>query len=415
MTQNVAPGLAGSIDAPSRLELFWEKNKRLVNGGLIAAVIAIGAHYAWKYKVDRDRSEAWAALAVAANLDEGYAKPSEMWDTFKELIPQNPGYVGGYYYTAQTSLVAGFAEQVKAADDAKLRTLASGDDGRAPLALWALSNRAIARGEFDSAISSLAELQKRFPEHFLCKESSFPVQWRPEIKPAEEPKPDARRKKPELEPARPGSLVAMRVQQVEAERGFRSSHPEYYSAPEADSAETIIFEFEGAGVVKFKLFSTRTPKHAERLLALAREGWWVGQRVHLVERAPSSQSFNDSAPSHFVFGWPSTKEAENSKWKEEDLKPENIIEVEDSAVSLFPGMVSVELAKDSKSQVERIVINAEDEAAAADGNRVVVGRVTEGLEIVREIVSGEFADDASAKSGRGRPQNGYKITAVRVE
>lgn len=421
MTQNVAPGIAGTIDAPSRLELFWERNKGLVYAGLIAAVLAMGVYYGWKYKADRDRSEAWTALAVAAKLDEGYAKPNKSWDsTFKGMIAQNQQFAAYYYFQAKASLVSDLIDQVKGSDDAKLKTLADGSDARAPLALWTIANRALAAADFDAASSRLSDLQKRFPDHFLCKESSYPVQWRPEIKAPEEEKPatTTKPKKAEYEPAKAGSLVAMKIEQVAAEREFRAAHPEFYTAPEPDSAETLVFEFEGAGVVKIKLFKTRAPKHAERLLALAREGggFWLGQRVHRVERSVDAASASASSPSHFAFGLASTKEDDRTKWKEDaEIDAANLVEAEDSGVSHFPGMVSVEAGKDGKSQVERIVINLDDEAASADGNRVVIGKVVEGMDTVREIVSAEFADDAAAKSGRGRPLDGFKITAVRVE
>jgi len=419
MSQNVVPDMAGQIDAPSRLELFWENNKRVVYMGLVAAAAALGINYAWQYKEARNRSEAWSALAVAAKLDEGYSQPGSLWAMIQESIKQNPQFVGWYYGAAQSELVADLTEDVKGADETALKTLVAGSDGRAPLALWVLANQSAAKSDFETAVARLEELKQRFPKHFLCVDSGFPVQWRPEVKepepePTDPPTPKPK-KKADLEPVRSGSLVGLKLQQIAEERAFRLAHPEYYAAPEPDSSETVVFDLENGGTIKVKFFSSRAPKHVARLLELAKESWWLGQRVHQVERAPSGQADTSNAPNHFVLGWPSTKDDDRAKWKEEDVAAANLLDWEQSGVSHFAGMVSVEAAKDGKSQVERLVFNAEDEGAIADGTRMVIGRVVAGLEVVREIVSSEFADDAGAKSGRGRPLEGYKVTAVRIE
>ena len=424
MSQTTPPGLEGHIDAPSRLELFWENNKRVIYFGLVAVALAIGIKEFWGYREKRARAETWSKFAVTTALDRGYAKPNPMWDDLLPLIASNSQ--SGFQYLSQLYLPAVFGglasdlpKQLASADEAELKRLAAGADERAPLATWVLANRAYYANDFDTAITGLRDLKQRFPTHFLCQDSPYPVQWRGEVKPPEEeekdPKDPKKPPKPELKPFVGGNLVDAKIAQAEAEKKFRADHSEYYVAPEPDSAETIVFEIAQAGTIKVKLFSSRAPEIAAALLQRAQDGWWVDQHVHQVERKSPGFSDPSRSPSHFEFGWPSSKGEDRSTWKVEDLADESLLPWQDTGVSLFPGMVSLPAGRDSKAQIERLIFNADDEAQSADGTRVVIGRVVEGMEVVRQIVDAEFADDTAAQSGRGRPLEAFKITAVRVE
>lgn len=424
MSQNTPPGMEGQLQGPSRLELFWENTKKVVYAGVAAAAVAITIHYAWQYKIRRDRSEAWTQLATKSGLEKGYGSPASNWSFLEPMIRRDPKtgvqWLTSYFMGADAALVGSLREQIEASDEAGLKALASGADARAPLALWALGHRAYAKSDFDGATAHFDDLKRRFPEHFLCKETAYPVQWRDEVPKPKEKAEDKDKSKPEpatLQPAKAGSEVGRVLEQIAAEKKFRAEHSEFFVAPEPDSPETLVFEIENAGTIKVKLYASRAPKHAARLLELARAdgGWWVGQRVHQIEREGSTPSFNGVHPSHFTIGWPSTKEEDRTKWKQEDPQEANKLDWEDSGVSTFPGMLSVESAGSGKSQVERLVFNADDEARQADGTRVVVGRVVEGLDVIRRIVDSEFADDAGAQSGRGRPQESFKVKSIRVE
>lgn len=423
MSQTTPPALEGHIDAPSRLELFWENNKRVIYFGLVAVALAIGIKYAWAYKEQRARAETWSKFAVITALDQGYAKPNSMWDGLLPLISSNPQT--GFQYLSQLYLPAVFGglasdlpKQLASSDEAELKRLAAGSDERAPLAAWVLANRAYYANEFDAAITGLRDLKQRFPTHFLCQDSPYPVQWRGDVKQPEEEndaKDPKKPKKPELKPFASGNLVDAKIAQAEAEKQFRTEHSEYYIAPEPDSSETLVFEIAQAGTIKVKLFSSRAPEIAAALLQRARDGWWVDQHVHQVERKAPGFSDPSRSPSHFEFGWPSSKSEDRSTWKVEDLPDESLLDWQATGVSLFPGMVSLPAGRDSKAQLERLIFNADDEAQSADGTRIVIGRVVEGLDVVRQIVDAEFADDKAAESGRGRPLEAFKITAVRVE
>lgn len=165
-------------------------------------------------------------------------------------------------------MVSDLIDQVKGSDDAKLKTLAEGSDALVrPWALWTIANRALAAADFDAASSRLSESCRRAsPHHFLCKqETQDPVQWRPEIKAPEEEKP-ATTTKPKKAEVRAGKGWQPGGDEDRAGRRrarLPAAHPEFYTAPEPDSAETLVFEFEGAGVVKIKLFKARAPKHSE--------------------------------------------------------------------------------------------------------------------------------------------------------
>ena len=123
----------------------------------------------------------------------------------------------------------------------------------------------------------------------------------------------------------------------------------------------------------------------------------------------------DSISGEMGVGWASTKENDREQWKAGDVEEDHLVDWEDTGLSHFPFMVAVEAAKEGKSQVERIIINSVDLAASRDGNRVIVGRVVEGQDVVEQIVQSQFSDAAELERGSGRPEETYTITSVTVE
>ncbi len=417
MSQTTPPP-HGQIDAPNPLELFWEKNKRIVLFGAFAAGVAILLNYGWQYMKRRELAQHWSQFAEASALDKGYAENASSWEMYKQfLIPRNPGYLVQYIEGAREDLVRKLPDDLAHADTPALERLAEGKDARAPLARWLLANQAIANAQWDEAEQHLHRLQTDFPEHFLCVESPFPVQYREPVEHKDENgkviEPDKNRP-PELEPAQAGSAVGRMLAAVAAERSFRQEHPALYQPTEPESAETVTIQFKDYGAVKIRLFTSRSPKTTEKFLQLAKDGWWKGQRVYQIQRPAEGAPPQMADAGEMHFGWPSTTNDDTSTWKAADPDPDHLVVWEDNDLSNFPGTVAVEPAKEGKSDVERIVITSADEARQ-DGSRVIIGRVVEGLDVVKEIVNTNFADEQSAQSGRGRPDENITIESVTVE
>jgi cyclophilin family peptidyl-prolyl cis-trans isomerase len=438
MSQNVPPQIQGQIEAPNPLELFWEKNKRVVTFGAIAAVVALAINYLVQYQVRRSTSEKWSTLAAASGLDRAYTDVSEQWaglqaqiQRFDEMVANNPQFAQfamqqrqslfqNFYVQIASRQVATLDEDLKDADVATLEAIVATKDDRAPLALWTLANRAYFEQDFAAAKARIEKLRSEFPKHFLCVESPYPVQWRDEVPKPDEPKEDEanpkKDEKPELVPPRPGSAAGLLLAQVEAEQKFRAENPRFFEAKQPTSAETVVFEIENAGTIKIKLFSEQVPNHAAKFLELARAGFWVGMRIHEIRREPQPNVSGSEVPNELAFGWKSTKdEDDRTKWLPGDVDEANTLGWERAELSHFPGTVAVEVAKAGKSQVERIVINGDDAAEQADGARVIVGRIVEGMDVLEDIVNGGFADATSVTTGRGKPEENYVIKSVTVE
>lgn len=437
MSQNVPPQIQGQIEAPNPIELFWEKNKRVVIFGAIAAVVALAINYLIQFQIRRGTAERWSALAHAARLDHAYSDLGERWASVQaqlqqadQMAAQNPQMaqtamfqkqfaLSNFYQELARRQIDALDEEIKGADAAALEQIVAAGDARSPLALWTIANRAYVSGDFESAKTRLQKLQADFPQHFLCATSSYPVQWRDEVKKddKDEDKPDPRRKqKPELVPAVAGSAVSLLLEQIRAEQEFRAANPRFFEPAQPTSAETIVFEIENAGTIKIRLFDQAAPKHAAKFIELARAEFWKGMRVHEIRREPQPNQFDRDVPNELAFGWKSTRdEDDRAKWVPGEVDEANTIDWEQTELSHFPGTVAVEIAKVGKSQVERIVINGDDAAQQADGSRVIIGRVVEGMDVVEDIVNAGFADATSVTSGRGKPEESYVIKAVRVE
>lgn len=436
MSQNVSPPIQGELEAPNPLELFWEQNKRVVTFGLIAAAAALAIHYLIQYQGRRAQAERWSAFATATGLDRAYANLTDTWTSVQsrlqqidQMAAQNPNMaqsanfqrqmaLSGFYQDLDAMQIADLDETVEATPAEELQAIVKAGDDRAPLARWVLANRAYFANAFDEARSHVQALQKDYPNHFLVVDSGFPVQWRDEVqkdKDAEENE-DTADAKPEYVAPVAGSIAGQMLARIDAEQKFRQDNPRFFEATAPTSAETITIEFENAGTVKIKLFDQAAPNHAAKLLELAKSEWWKGMRVHEIRREPQPNDFKRDVPDEIAFGLASTKdEDDRTKWVPGDVAEDHVIDWETSNLSHFPGTVAVEIAKEGRSQVERLVINTDDAAATTDGNRVIVGRVVEGLDVVVDMVNGGFADATSVTIGRGKPEENYVIKSVTVQ
>ncbi len=69
---------------------------------------------------------------------------------------------------------------------------------------------------------------------------------------------------------------------------------------------------------------------------------------------------------------------------------------------------------EGKSSGERYWINVTDAASLYDGERVIVGRVVEGIDVLERIVSSPFATDEEVRLGRGRPRENIRIEKIEL-
>lgn len=415
MSQSTPPQVEGQIGAPTRLEIFWESNRHLLTAAAIAAALAIAANYVIQYYQREARDATWSALATTTGLDQGYAADGTLGWLIRQN--QNPQFASAYFSRTASDLIGGLGDHLKPVPaSAPPPEVVKGTPAE-PFWLWTCALAAVAAGDWDSAESRLTQLEQSHPDHLLCSSSPYPVQWR---KPLDEPKPDAPVKDPELAPARSGSAVSYLREQIAEQRAFQAENRRFFEATPPTSPKTVLIEFTQnesvLGQVRIRFYSDVVPTHYARLLQLGEAGFWQGMRVHQVRRK-GSDDFGGAALSEFAFGWPTSREDDESKWKSEDVPAENILdwEGEGSGLSHFPGTVAVASHEKGRSQVQEWVITAED-STQSDGTRVIIGQVVEGLDVVRRIVRDtSFADDAQERSGTGRPADRITISRFAIE
>lgn len=427
MTSSTPPGLEGQVEAVNPLELFWEKNKRFVQIGVLAVALALGGKYLLESMEASARDETWSGFVSATGLDQSYGEDA-----------------------SSSPFAFAFEIKLPELDDSKRSELASlggGSDAQAPWALWVLAIDARESEAWSKALGHLDDLESRFGDHLLCKSTPHPVQLRTQVEEEEEEDEDDENKKPkkddppEYEAPLKGSAVARLRAQIQAQQSFRDERKDLYEAPEADSAKVVVFKFVSEddsalnGEIKIRLYEGKAPKHAAAFLELAELGYWTNQAVHERRYREEGEGlfFQQFTPG-FSFGWPGTESDQTDEWitptndqveqrfgEEDEAKIERMkelreIDFEDSGASHFAYAVAVFPGLEGKSKATEISIISDDGHAEWDGRRVVVGQVIAGRELVDNIVElSGFLDVEAASRGTGIPLSTVRIEEIRIE
>lgn len=407
------PGLEGQQEKPSRLDLLWFQYRNYVYAAIGFAALAIAVSYWFEYQRLAARDATWSEFAETVKLDEGYSTETPLWGAYGN-DPRGQSFA---LRLARGGLISDLGKEIEELSTSDLdNAIAKAGADRKPWLLFVKARAAAERQDWTGALATLDKLAKDYPNHPLNKSTGHPIQLQEEVEPEDGEEEPAPSKKPELEPALKGSPVGLMREQVVAEQAFHAEHPEFYTPREPTSEDTLVFKFADYGEVKVKLFDQVTPAHAARLRELVGEGFWNGMRVHQLSRTPDQQSFVPQKKGEFQVGLASTREDDRTKWKStEEPDEKNQVEWESDGLSHFPGTLAVLPAKEGKSQVETLVFCSEDMAAQADGTRVIVGRVVEGLDVVRDIVESPFSQETEAERGQGRPESNITVESVTIQ
>jgi cyclophilin family peptidyl-prolyl cis-trans isomerase len=429
----------GQIEAPNPLELFWEKQKRWVLAAAAVVALGLGANYVVAYYKQQEVDERWTAFAEATNLDRGYAQDGSLAFFLQQAQQQSLDEasqqralqsVRMYLQITRGELTTEVQEDIEKIDPEVLQAQIASAKGTAaePLLLWVKAIRAVHLGAWDDARATLDTLEKGFPEHFLCLSTPYPPQARAEVEKkdsenAEEPPPRPKRGEgPKLVPAVAGSPVSLLRSQIDREEQFQKTEPKLYEAPEPDAEPEVVIRFAPMDEeVKIRFYKDAAPEHVANFLALVRKkneegkSFYEGQRIDEVQRAPANAA-NPQAPRQLHFGLAASKDDDRTKWDEAKGKESGVVlEFEDNGLSHFPGMVAAapETGADGKSSGERIWITAND-AVQFDGQRVIFGRVVEGLDVINEICDRAFVEDNMETNGRGKLQTNVTIDSITI-
>jgi cyclophilin family peptidyl-prolyl cis-trans isomerase len=278
--------------------------------------------------------------------------------------------------------------------------------------------RLVKERSWDSALAVLADLEARFPKHFLCATSEHPPQYQEEVEHEGKEKDDSTAAKdapPELVTPTPGSAVGLLRAQIEREKQFEAAHSAFYMPPDPDAKPTVVVKLSTDEEFKIRFYKDQAPKHVESFLAKVRDGWYTNQCIDQVQRKPA-QGAPETWVEQMHFGLAASTSDDRSTWATARTKPSDTqIEFEDNDLSHFSGMVAAAKDPDSKSSGERVWVTANDCAAQEDGTRVIFGRVVEGLDVVQRICrDSSFVDEAMANRGQGQLQNYIRITSMEI-
>src|SRR5262245_47783777 len=178
MSATPTPNLEGT-QAPSQVEMLWERYRSLAYVIVAGVIVALGANYAWKYFKQKEVDAQWSTFATALDLPTAYTDYEAM------------------SFTPDGKVVFRSVTEGLAAVDAKVLQdeLAKANDAQKPYLLLALARKAMLDQQWDTAEQRLRELETTYPQHTLVRSSAEPVQARepgkinPKTKKPEDPKP----------------------------------------------------------------------------------------------------------------------------------------------------------------------------------------------------------------------------------
>lgn len=377
-----------ALEAPNQITLLWERYRSLAYVVVLAILGAMAVHYFLRMRDQARVDSEWATFAQSIGLKDAYGSKDQL---------ESP-----------TAMVAGGVASLKDLDLAKLEaSLDAAPAQLKPYLLFAMANRAKLDGQSDKAMQTLDKLVASYPNHVLVKESEYPVQVRrQEPDKDEQPAPN---KKPKLKPAVKGSAVQQLREQIAAAKGFQL--PAQFARIEVPAdASKYKFETSKGSFVIALMPQAKAHREAFMKLAEAQPPFWEGLAIDEIHRATKFQK----QPRELHFGFESSKADDQTKWASKEPS-KNQVEFEDTKLSHFAGAVCGRPEADGESKsmscVDRLWISVDDNAQE-DGERVVFGYVTEGLDVLKAICELPMSSTQEDERGQGRPNEVVRITKV---
>lgn len=384
MSSTPTPTTQGT-QAPSQIELLWERYKSIAYVLILATIAALGANYGWKKYTQGQVDQTWSSFAATLGLQSAYTEESKQGESLTERLAKID------------------SAQLKAA-------IGTATEPQKPYLYSALARKAILDKDWDGAEAALKDLESKYPNHILCKNTPHPVQAQELVKEKEDAKQvPGKPKKPEYKPAVAGSGVSLMRAQIAEGRAY-SAPPQFAQPTLPTEGVKVKFELSGGfGSFTLLLLQAEAPKHCEAFQKLAEDvkPFWLQIAVDEIHRPTKLQQ----VPRELHLGFESTRDEDRAKWTMTEAS-KNTLDFEKNKLSHFAGAVSARSEANGKSCADRFWI-AVDDAPAHDGDRVIFAQVVEGLENLKNVCEAAMTSQEEER-GQGKPSENIRVTAVTV-
>lgn len=399
--------LPGQITSPNPVEVFWEKHKVKVWIGVAIAGLIYGGMRFLEYQKRLARNETWTRVTSATGL-AGQLQPSD----FPASSPFGPQFAATIKAQWQFER---FGKAIEDANVDELRQAADATDDKSgkAIVLWFLARRFAFDGEVAKTKSTIAEIEKLDPKFPAFVEREAPPVY---IEIPEVDKDDPKSKKLAEDPPLPAAaklsdrLIAM----AERQATFKAEHKDLYTPPTPAEKPVVRMETsEGEIVIRF--YPEQAPKHVANFVENCKKGVYKDMSFHRIVRkgTGATADFLFRGGELAFFGDPESKQDDRTKWG--NFKSEKQIEDELSGISHFPFMLAADRDATKKGSDTQLAYFTSSDSADRDDGYVVFGRVVEGQDVIRSIVSKPLNSAQETESGTGVPATSITIIKVSVE
>lgn len=240
-----------------------------------------------------------------------------------------------------------------------------------PWSRWLEANALLGERKFDEAKAVLETLKSEYPEHPLVKQV-WSVDGTSE------------------------SLVTAFASSIAVRKAWEEQHANLFAnPPPAADAPKVRLKTE-LGDIEVALYRDRAPEHVQNFLDLVGSGYYSGTKFHRID----AQMGVDG-------GDPLSREDEPTRWGTGG--GDKVLTFKDTGLYHFKGVLTAAAGTTPKESLgSRFSLLTEDRHDL-DGQRVVFGVVTGGMDIVRQL-----ANAAQASDGSGRPEKPVLLSSVEI-
>jgi cyclophilin family peptidyl-prolyl cis-trans isomerase len=290
---------------------------------------------------------------------------------FQQSQTQAKGRAESWDKLAAASTLDGMTRRIPKAEPSAFEGLAAELKGTdvGPWTRWLEANSLLNQRKFTEAQAALDKLKAEYPGHPLVADK-----W--------------------TLGGEGASLTDAWLKGLAARSAWEASHSELFAnaAPAAGSPRVVIHT--SLGDIEITLFSDKAPQHAAAFLDQCVSGYYKDTKFHRIDPEMGVDA-----------GDPNSAGADVAQWGQGGK--DKVAGYVDTGLYHFAGVVSAAMGSTRKESLTSQFSVLTKDRHDLDGQRVVFGVVTAGMDIVQQIASA-----AQATDGSGRPESPISITGV---